>query len=50
MGKNTKVGVDNDKLFDKNGIYSSIASDANGNPMFYTIPTRNYMVTLSTDM
>ena len=31
-------------------IFASFANDANGNPMFYAVPTRSFMVTLSVDM
>ena len=55
LGKNTKLGFQVNNLFNKNDIYASFANandgvGSAGTPMFYTIPTRSYMVTLSTDM
>jgi iron complex outermembrane receptor protein len=50
LGKNTKVGFQINNLFNKNSLYASFNTDANGNPLFYAIPTRSYMVSLSTDM
>jgi iron complex outermembrane receptor protein len=50
LGKNTKVGFQINNLLNKNNIFASFANDANGNPMFYTIPTRSFMVSLSADM
>jgi iron complex outermembrane receptor protein len=50
LGKGAKVGFQINNLLNKNIIYSSFANDANGNPMFYAMPTRSYMLTLSLDM
>jgi len=50
MGKNTKIGFQIDNLANKNSLYASFANDANGNPMFFAIPTRSYWLSLSTDM
>lgn len=52
LGKNTKVGFQINNLLNKNSIFASFANDASAaqNPMFYTIPTRSFMVSLSADM
>ncbi|OIQ94408.1 TonB dependent receptor [mine drainage metagenome] len=50
LGKNTKVGFQINNLLNKNNIFASFANDANGNPMFYAVPTRSFMVSLSADM
>lgn len=49
-GKSTKIGFQVNNLLNNNSIYSSFANDANGNPMFYALPTRSYMVNLSVDL
>jgi iron complex outermembrane receptor protein len=52
LGKSTKVGFQINNLFNYNDIYASFANDgsANANPMYYVVPTRSYMVSLSVDM
>jgi iron complex outermembrane recepter protein len=50
LGKNTKVGFQINNLLNKNDIFASFNTDINGNPLFYTIPTRSFMVSLSADM
>ena len=50
LGKNAKVGFQLNNLFNNNSIYSSFANDALGNPMFYAIPTRSFMLSLSVDL
>ena len=50
LGKNARVGFQIDNLMNKNQIYASFANDANGNPMFYAMPTRTVMVSLSVDL
>ncbi len=50
LGKNARVGFQIDNLLNKNQIYASFANDANGNPMFYAMPTRTVMVSLSVDL
>ncbi len=50
LGKNARVGFQVDNLLNKNQIYASFANDANGNPMFYAMPTRTVMVSLSVDL
>jgi iron complex outermembrane receptor protein len=50
LGKNTKIGFQINNLFNYNDIYASFATDANGNPMYYVVPTRSYTVSLSVDM
>ena len=50
LGKSTKIGFQVNNLLNNNSIYSSFANDANGNPMFYALPTRSYMVNLSVDL
>lgn len=50
LGKNTKIGFQVNNLFNYNDIYASFANDGNGNPMYYVVPTRSYMVSLSVDM
>ncbi len=47
VGKNTKIGIQVNNLFNRNGVYTSINTDFNGNPLYYTIPERSYMMTLS---
>ena len=49
-GKRTKIGFQVNNLLNNNSIYASFANDANGNPMFYALPTRSYMVNLSVDL
>ncbi len=49
-GKSAKVGFQVNNLFNNNSIYASFANDANGNPMFYALPTRSYMLNLSVDL
>lgn len=49
-GKTTKIGFQVNNLFNNNSVYASFANDANGNPMFYALPTRSYMVNLSVDL
>lgn len=50
MVKNLKLGFQINNLFDKNGVFSTINQDANGNPMYYVMPTRSYMLSLSGSM
>lgn len=50
LGKNTKIGFQINNVFNYNDIYASFNNDANGNPMYYVVPTRSYMVSLSVDM
>ncbi len=50
LGRNARVGFQIDNLLNKNQIYASFANDANGNPMFYAMPTRTVMVSLSVDL
>ena len=50
LGKNAKVGFQINNLLNRNDIYASFANDAAGNPMFYAMPTRSFMVSLSVDM
>jgi iron complex outermembrane recepter protein len=47
MVRDVKIGFQINNLFNKQGIFSSIASDANGNPMFYVLPNRYYQLSLS---
>jgi len=50
LGKNAKIGFQINNLLNNNSVYASFANDANGNPMFYAVPTRSYMLNLSVDM
>lgn len=50
LGRNARVGFQVDNLMNKNQIYASFSNDANGNPMFYAMPTRTVMVSLSVDL
>ena len=50
LGRNARLGFQIDNLLNKNQIYASFANDANGNPMFYAMPTRTVMVSLSVDL
>ncbi len=50
LGKDARVGFQINNLLNRNSIYASFANDANGNPMFYAIPTRGFMLSLSVDM
>jgi iron complex outermembrane recepter protein len=50
MIKNLKLGFQINNLFNRKGTFTSINSDANGNPMYYVIPTRNYEISLSGSM
>jgi iron complex outermembrane receptor protein len=50
LGKSAKVGFQVNNLFNNNAIYASFANDGAGNPMFYALPTRSYMVNLSVDL
>ena len=42
-----KVGMGVYNLFNKTGNLTSMFSDANGNPLYYVIPTRSYQVNFS---
>ena len=50
LGKGAKIGFQVNNLLNNNSIYASFANDGAGNPMFYAIPTRSYMLNLSVDM
>jgi len=49
-GKSAKLGFQVNNLFNNNSIYASFANDGAGNPMFYALPTRSYMMNLSIDL
>jgi iron complex outermembrane receptor protein len=47
LGKNTKFGFEVNNLLNRTGVFSSINTDFNGNALYYTIPERSYMVSVS---
>ena len=47
LGKNTKIGFEVNNLFNRTGVFTSVNTDFNGNPLYYTIPERSYMVSVS---
>ncbi len=48
--KKAKLGFQIDNLFDKQDIYSLGTYDANGNPMYFTLPARSVQLSLSVSM
>ncbi|HUW37255.1 MAG TPA: TonB-dependent receptor [Rhodocyclaceae bacterium] len=48
--KETKLGFQINNLFDKQDIYSLGTYDANGNPMYFTLPERSYQLSLSVSL
>lgn len=48
--KNAKIGLQVNNLFNNTDLYASIVSDANGNPMYYAVPERNFELSLSLSM
>ncbi len=49
-GKAAKIGFQVNNVFNRNGVFASFANDANGNPMYYVNPERNYALSLSVSM
>ncbi|NDU92641.1 MAG: TonB-dependent receptor [Ferrovum sp.] len=47
LGKNTRLGFQVNNLFNRSGLYTSINSDFNGNPLYYVLPERSYMMSLT---
>ena len=46
-GKNANVGFQVFNLFNKKALFASNGNDAAGNPLFFVIPERSYMLNLS---
>ncbi len=49
-GKKASIGFQINNLFNKQALYASNGNDAAGNPLFFVIPTRSYMLNLSIGM
>jgi iron complex outermembrane receptor protein len=47
LGKDTKLSFQVNNLLNRTGIYSSINADGAGNNLYYTLPERSYMLSLS---
>lgn len=47
LGKNTRIGLQVNNLFNRNDLYGAFANDQNGAPMFFAIPERSYQMSLS---
>ncbi|MDE2432361.1 MAG: TonB-dependent receptor [Burkholderiales bacterium] len=48
--KAAKVGFQINNLFNRTDIYALGTYDANNNPMYFTLPARNFQLTFSVDM
>ena len=48
--KEARVGFELNNLFDNQSIYALSTYDANGNPMYYTVPGRSAQLTFSVSM
>ncbi len=46
-GKKASIGFQVNNITNKKGLYASNGNDAAGNPLYFVIPTRSYMLSLS---